>query len=164
MSEQHVKGLKELNKFLQELPVKIERNIMRGALRTGATLIKAQAASNVPNSPFGKLALFNSLKLGTRSKGGTVTAYVKSDLFYAKFVEFGTKAHNIAAKKGGWLSFMNVFTKSVAHPGARPHPFLRPALDSQATNAVNAAAAYMRDRLATKHGLDTSGIVLDGDE
>jgi hypothetical protein len=41
---------------------------------------------------------------------------------------------------------------------------MRPALDAQASAAVVAAAEYMKDRLATKHGLDTSDVVIEGDE
>ena len=36
MSEIRVKGLAELQDFLDKLPQKIETNIMRGALRAGA--------------------------------------------------------------------------------------------------------------------------------
>ena len=41
---------------------------------------------------------------------------------------------------------------------------MRPALDSQATRAVVAAGEYIKRRLATKHGLDTSGVMIEGDE
>ncbi|MCR4331764.1 MAG: hypothetical protein NUV34_03535, partial [Sulfuricaulis sp.] len=64
----------------------------------------------------------------------------------------------------GWLSFMNIFVKEVAHPGTKPHPHMRPALDSQAQNAVVAAAEYMKKRLSDKHGLDTADIVIEGDQ
>jgi HK97 gp10 family phage protein len=160
----HVKGLAELNKFLQELPVKVERNILRGALRAGMNQVKPVAERNAAKST-GLLAA--GLKVGTRARGRIVMATVKATgphAYLAKWIEFGTKAHNIAAKKGGFLSFMNVFVKSVAHPGTKPHPFMRPALDQQANAAVFAAADYMRNRLATKHGIDTAGIVLEGDE
>lgn len=164
MSEIHVKGLADLQKFLDTLPSRVEKNIMRGALRAGMKVVQPVAQSMAPKQT-GLLAA--GLKLGTRSRGGTVTAYVKATgphAFLARWVEFGTKAHNIAAKKGGWLSFGGVFAKEVAHPGARPKPFMRPALDGQAGAAVNAAADYMRTRLSTRHGLDTSDIKLDGDE
>ena len=163
MAEIHVKGLAELQKFLDQLPVKIEKNVMRGALRAGAKPVLEQAIARVPVQS-GELK--NSLKISTSARGGTVTAKVKTNVFYAKFVEFGTKAHFITAKKGGWLSFGGIFAKSVWHPGIPkgPHAFMRPALDSQAQAAVIAAAEYMKNRLATKHGLDTSHITVEGDE
>jgi len=163
MSEVHVKGLVDLQKFLDTLPVKIEKNIMRGALRAGMNTVTPIAKSNI-HSVSNLLA--EGLKVSTRARGGRVTASLKATgphAFVAKWVEFGTKAHNIAAKKG-WLSFGGIFAKSVQHPGARPHPFMRPALDAQAGAAVVAAAEYMKARLATKQGLDTSGVTIDGDE
>lgn len=164
MSEQHVKGLKELNDFLQQLPVKVERNVMRGALRAGMNVVKPVAQANI-HSVSGQLAA--GLKVGTRARGGVVTSNLKATgphRSIAHLVEFGTKAHNIAAQVGGWLSFMGIFRKEVAHPGARPKPFMRPALDGQAQAAVIAAAEYMKKRLATKEGLDTSHIKIEGDE
>jgi HK97 gp10 family phage protein len=163
MAEIHVRGLKELQKFLDQLPVKIERNIMRGALRAGAKPILAQAIAGVPVQS-GELK--NSLKISTSAKGGTVESKVKTNVFYSRFVEFGTQAHFITAKKGGWLSFGGIFAKSVWHPGIPkgPHAFMRPALDSQAQAAVVATAEYIKKRLATKEGLDTSHIMIEGDE
>ena len=82
----------------------------------------------------------------------------------AHLVEFGTSAHNIAAKFVGWLSFMNIFRKEINHPGAKPRPFMRPALDSQAQTATIAVAEYMKKRLTTKEGLDASHVKIEGDE
>jgi HK97 gp10 family phage protein len=164
MAEIHVKGLAELNKFLQELPVKVERNVLRGALRAGMNVVKPVAQSNARKAS-GLYAA--GLKISTRARGGTVSASLKATgphAFLGRWIEFGTRAHNIAAKKGGFLSFMGIFAKEVAHPGARPFPHMRPALDSQAQAAVIAAAEYMKKRLATKQGLDTSHVMIEGDE
>jgi HK97 gp10 family phage protein len=159
MSEVHVKGLDQLQKLLDTLPAKIERNILRSALRQGAKVVQTQAIANVPKQS-GELR--DSLKIGTRARGGIVTASVRTKVFYGKFVEFGTAAHNISSKKG-WLSFGGIFAKSVAHPGAKPHPFLRPALDATASAAVVAVGEQIKKRL-TKEGLDTADIVIEGDE
>ena len=164
MADVHVTGLSELQKFLDELPVKIEKNIMRGALRAGMNVVKPVAQANA-HKVSGLMAA--GLKVGTRVRVGTVTASLKATGphgFLAKWVEFGTRAHNIASKTGGWLSFGGIFAKSVAHPGARPFPFMRPALDGQAQNAVIAAGEYIKNRLATKEGLDTSAVLIEGDE
>lgn len=163
MAEIHVTGLAELQKFLDQLPAKLERNVVRGALRAGMNVVKPVAQANARKAS-GLYAA--GLKIRTRARGGRVTATLRSTgphAWLGKWIEFGTRAHNIAAKKGGWLSFMNVFAKEVLHPGARPFPHMRPALDSQAQNAVIAAAEYMKKRLATKEGLDTADIVIEGD-
>ena len=78
----------------------------------------------------------------------------------APWLEYGTAAHKITAKGKG-MFFGGLFVKGVQHPGSRPKPFMRPALDGRAQDAVSAAARYMKQRLATKHGLDTSGIEVD---
>lgn len=97
---------------------------------------------------------------GRTAKGG--------DVFYAHIIEFtGARPHTIPALSSLGKIFLNIFGNvrtSVAHPGMKPRPFLRPALDSQAQNAVMMAAEYMKWRLSTKEGLDASGIVLEGDE
>lgn len=164
MADVHVKGLKELNDFLQQLSPKIERNVLRGALRSGMNVVKPVAQANARKAS-GLYAA--GLKISTRARGGTVSASLKATgphAFLGRWIEFGTAAHNIAAKTGGWLSFGGIFVKSVAHPGARPFPHMRPALDSQAGAAVVAAAEYMKKRLASKHSLDTSHIMIEGDE
>jgi HK97 gp10 family phage protein len=163
-TETHVKGLADLQKFMDQLAPKIERNVMRGALRSGMNTVKPVAQRNV-HSVSGELA--KGLKVGTRARGGTVTASLKATGKHrsiAHLVEFGTAAHTITAKNRKGLSFGGLFFQSVQHPGAKPRPFMRPALDQQAQNAVIAAAEYMKKRLATKEGLDTSHVTIEGDE
>ncbi len=167
----HVTGLSQLQAFLDQLPVKIQKNVMRGALRAGMNVVKPVAQSDI-HSISGALA--KSLYVSTRTKGSTVTATLSAGRGFGKkgtparnlplWVEFGTAAHNVAAKAGKSLAFLNVFRKDIHHPGARPKPFMRPALDQQAQPAVIAAAEYIKARLATKEGLDTSAVLIEGDE
>lgn len=159
-----VKGLSDLQKFLDNLPVALERNVMRGALRAGMGVIKPVAQSNV-RKVSGLLA--DGLKIGTRVRGRTVTARLRATGkhgFVAGWVEHGTAAHKIFAKIGGSLFLGGIFSKSVNHPGAKPKPFMRPALDAQAQNAVIATGQYIKQRLATKNGLDTTYVLVEGDE
>lgn len=160
----NVKGLEELQKFLDQVAPNVEANIMRGALRAGMSVVKPVAQNNV-HSVSGELA--KGLRIGTRNRGGVVTSNLRATGPHgpvAHLVEFGTRPHNISAKvKGGWLSFMNIFRKIVAHPGTKPKPFMRPALDSMATEAVIASAEYVKKRLATKQGFETSHIMIEGD-
>lgn len=185
----HVKGLSELQKFLDQLPAKVERNVLRGALRAAAKeVLLPQARANI-NSDSGELA--KSLRVSVRAKRGTVTASVKSDLFYARFVEYGTRQHWVSVKpearpsritrRGrrafsigtlnemaarGSLVIGSAFVgASVAHPGARPHPFLLPALDTQAHAVLLRVGDYIKTRLASKHGLEeAAGVELGVDE
>lgn len=97
--------------------------------------------------------------------------------FYAIWVEFGTSAHAIGAKfakalvlranrratAGSAKRWMRgeLVIEGVHHPGARPRPFMRPALDVKAQAAVIAAANLMKERLSSKHGLSTSHIEVE---
>jgi HK97 gp10 family phage protein len=181
-----INGLSDLQKVLNELPVKMERNVMRSALRAGAQVVLKGAQANINDDT---RALSQSLRVSTRAKRGQVTATVKTDLFYAKMVEFGTSQHFITvdedARPGritrrGYRSYsistLNDMVKrgslviggafvgqSVAHPGARPHPFMRPALDSEAGRALEAVGMAIRRRL-TKQGIDVPAAPLPGDE
>lgn len=175
--EIRVKGLEQLNDFLQQLPANVEKNVLRGALRAGAQVVQAEVKQLVPVSPpntenarlYGGYegALRDSVRVGVIARAGRVIASVKAggksknskaDAFYAMWVEFGTAAHNIVAKSKRGLFFAGGFARHVMHPGAKPKPFMRPALQMAAQRAVVAAAEYMKKRLATKHGLDTSGV------
>jgi HK97 gp10 family phage protein len=184
-SEVYVKGLRELQKLLDELPVKLETNVMRGGLRAGAKLILQQAKANAPKGQtasenerfYGGYAgaLRDSIRLGTRLRGAWIMARVivggksaaghKADVWYAHLIEFtGAKPHTITAKHKKGLTFGGLFFQSVHHPGMKAHPFLRPALDGMASAAVVASGEYIKKRLTTKEGLDASYIKVEGDE
>lgn len=169
------KGLNELNSFLGSLPTKLAANVMRGALRAGAKPIKDAAVSNAPTgepSEVGKKryklyngALRDSIRISGRidRRNGNIKARIiaggksrKTDanVYYAHMVEYGTKRHSTKKRGRGDLN----------HPGTTPKPFLRPALDSAANEAIKTAGEYIKKRLATKHGIDTADINIGIDE
>lgn len=204
----HVKGLSDLQRFLDALPAKVERNVLRGALRAGAMPIRDEAKRTAPiaapssrnRKEYGAYhgALRDSIRVSVKAKGGRVTASIKAggkakggvEVYWAGWAEFGTRPHFISvrdeAKPGrntrhGWRGLsirtinrmaargslrigQNFVGASVTHPGARPRPYMRPALDRQATNAVLRAGEYIKARLATKHGLDTADVTIEAEE
>lgn len=151
----YVKGLAQLESFLQQLPAKIERNVLRGALRAGARTIQARAIANVRKRSG---ATAKSIKVGTRAAGGQVTAYVRVKDFKGIWLEYGTRPHRIEPKNRKSLSIGGHAVEHVDHPGAKPHRFLRPAMDQSANGALVAAAEYMKKRLSEERGLDTLDI------
>ncbi len=180
----HVKGLEDLQKFLDTLPAKVEANIIRGALRAGLKKIKNKAEINI-ESKSGELAA--GLRIYTRIKQGVVKSVLATrglSGYKAMWVEYGTRPHlikvqedekkinyRLSARRGYLVreSLTTINRRSleigskfvgpvVHHPGAKPHPFMRPALDSEGQNAVLAVADYIRARLAAKHGLDTADV------
>lgn len=147
-------GGKELAKMLNELPLKIERNIMRAALRAGAAVIAAEARLNVPVD---SAELKSTIRTSSNAKRGTVEANAvvgrKKKGWYATFVEFGTAPHMIrAGKSSPMLSFRDrngVWRRviEVNHTGAQAKPFMRPAFDTKGDEAVKAVADKIRERL-----------------
>jgi len=151
--EEMIRGGREIGQFLQGLPVKVERNILRAALRAGINEFKAEIKQNVPVDSG---ALRSSVQVSVKSKRGTVYARVKvggKKAPHAHLVEFGTAAHKIKAKKHHALAFGGLTVQEVDHPGAKSHPFVRPAFDSKSQAAIAATGNKIRERL-TKEGIN----------
>ena len=151
MADATVEGLSDLWAAMQDVPVKIETNMLRGGLRAMAIPIQQEAKSLV-HSVSGDLA--KSIRIATGSRNGTVYARViagknkkPGDPFYAHMVEFGTAAHWIKPRYTKALAFSGVMRDAVRHPGAQKKPFMRPAIDGRAQEGLEAMADYMADRL-----------------
>lgn len=158
----NIKGLSELQAFLDQLPAKMEKNIMRGAMRAGAVVLKDEVQGNVPVRT-GKLR--DGLKIKTGSKGAKVMARVTftgPHAFLARWIEYGVVAHIINPKSGKYLSFAGLFARSVEHPGFAAKPMMRTALDTRGTAAAVAAGEYIKKRL-TKQGLDAADVDIETD-
>jgi HK97 gp10 family phage protein len=154
MADETISGGRELDAFLQQLPVKVEKNILRAALRAGASEFRKDARQRVPVDD-GDLK--RSIRVTARTKRGTVYAAVKAGgrlAPHAHLVEFGTKAHKIKPKKQKALAFGGTVAREVDHPGARPQPFMRPTFDGGASSAIAATGAKIRERL-TQEGINT---------
>jgi HK97 gp10 family phage protein len=148
-----IKGLAQLQQALDELPAKIERNVLRGALRAAAGVIREEAQSRVPVKSG---ALRDSIRVSVRVQRGRILATVRAGdkrAYYAGMVEFGTARHVIKPKNAKKLFIGGLFRSSVEHPGAKQKPFMRPAFDTKAQEAVLRAAEYIRKRL-TKQGIE----------
>lgn len=168
MSSVQVKGLSDLQKALDTLPAKLQANVMRGALRAAGKPIAEAARSAAPVAE-GDLAA--SIRIATRVKSGTVIGRVvaggkgsskRGAAYHAHLVEYGTRPHIIEAKPPNKM--LAIGFARVEHPGARPKPFMRPALDTAHGTALAAMAEYIRNRLKTKHGIDVPAPVEEGDE
>lgn len=149
MADFEIKGMAELHKALQELPVNIERNVLRGGLRAAGKVIADAARAQAPVHD-GDLKKSIRVSMRTRSKAGWVNANVKAGdkvAYYAHMVEFGTARHWIRPKNRKSLFFAGLARQAVEHPGARPRPFMRPAFDAKAQIAIETMADYIRARL-----------------
>lgn len=178
-NDETIVGGRELAQFLQQLPLKVEKNIMRAALRAGAAVIRDAARENAPVDDG---LLRKSVRVTVSAKGGVVKAAVKagdSRAFYAHMVEYGTRPHLIKVReddrpinyrltqKRSEVTRVSIATinrhalrigshfvgPAVHHPGADKKPFMRPALDEKSTAAIQAVSDKIRERL-TKEGIN----------
>ncbi len=121
-------GFAELERFLDELPEKLQAKVARVAMAAGARVIRDEARLVVPKKSG---ALKRSIRSSSgRARDGQITATIKAgnkDAFYAHMVEFGTQPHDIRPKKAKALKIGGGYALLMHHPGARPKPFMRPA-------------------------------------
>lgn len=154
MADLEITGLADLHKALQELPGKIEANVVRGGLRAGGNVLAEEARRQTPIGS-GDLRESIRVSLRLRKAEGKIQAFVKAGnkkAWYANLVEFGTARHFIKPKNRKSLFFAGLAREVIDHPGAKKKPFMRPALDSKAQSAMDAMAAYIRARLPKELG------------
>ena len=182
-----INGGKELAQFLEAFP----RRVQKGALRSGATaaakVFRTEARLRVPKQT-GKLA--KAIRSGSTrvDRDGTVRTRVYVDPrkphgWLGYMVEFGTSPHFINAgdsgksarmltrqanrdtmrEDGGVLIIGNNFVSgAVFHPGTPARPFMRPAFDAAATQAIKAFGDRVQSYLKGKSGF--TGPTLEVDE
>lgn len=161
-TETGVSGLSDLYKLLQTLPAVAEGNVMRGGLRAGLRVIQKEAQALVA---IDEQDLRNSLRIRLLRRS-VKRGWVRMQLVAggrsapnSHWVEYGTasyyagkgrsvgRPYKIKPKKAGALLFGGKVREVVTHPGARPKPYMRPAIDRRQADAIAATAAYLRRRI-----------------
>lgn len=158
-------GLIDLHRVLNELPDRLERNVLRGAMKAGADVIADEARDLCRSSE-----VRESISTSASVKGRVVTALIqtKGDGSYlAPWLEYGTEPHIIRAKdpegrtagrlnrlnKRGALMIGGKFVGDLVwHPGARKLPFMRPAMDQREEQAVTVIGEQIAARLGRING------------
>lgn len=173
MSDRYIHGGAELDRMLQTLAPKLEKNIMRSALAAGARIIMKDAKANAPVGQPSNVnakdyggypgALRDSVRVtsGFDRKTGRAYASVKAggktkkgaDVFYAHIVEYGARRHTIKPRAKRLEIGGKFVAGSVEHPGVAPRPFMRTAVDAKLPEALMAVTAQIRKRLQ-KEGVD----------
>lgn len=171
-----VKGLRELDRFLSVLPKNMQTGAYRSALTAAARPIRDEARLRAPKET-GKMA--KGIRTGSPRKNADGTFSISISAtghwgFLARFAEYGTVAHYInaggsgfspnlltrAALNGGTSDVAsqalvingNFVTGQILHPGQPARPFMRPALDIRADDALRAFAGRIRSYLEGKTG------------
>lgn len=158
----------DLLRKLAQLGVKVKANTVRRGLYAGAAILRDEARRHVPirtgalkksiiaetdrhGSTREKLVVKVKIapnafkitpkgrlkKVSRKSQKARGKNYVRGEVYprnYAHLVEFGTQPHTV-----GRGSKVEKSQYGLQHPGAKKHPFMRPALDIAGTDARRAA-------------------------
>ena len=185
-----IRGQANLDQVLRELPEALRSKFGRGALRVMAEVI-ADEAQVLTQSDEVRDSIKTSNREQDGLVTAKVKT-VGPGAYLAPWEEFGTALHIIRfkgaapagktvatvrrlnstikeqgaelGKRRGSLKIGNSYVgNAVIHPGARAHPFMRPALDNKFDAAVDAAADYIRARIE-REGLGGPVEANDGDD
>ena len=130
MAEFKIEGLDKLDAILRELPEKLRRTSLREAQRAGGEILESEIKRRAPYSAESRRSaaskkyghLRDNIKLAVRTDRNGANARVSTgDAYWAIMVERGTGPE----KKG-------------------KHPFMRPAIDGRAEDAVDAVISHLR--------------------
>jgi HK97 gp10 family phage protein len=155
-----VKGLSEILKALDKLPVAIERKVVRAGLRHASLPMKQMLADIVPTgNPWSSWkqvkkgfkrthagALKRSIRLRSRNKAGLPSVVVSvgdRQAWYAHIVEGGAKPHLIRRRGKKTLTLGG----GIEHPGYRGRLFLKRAFEQNEREAVDTFSTFVRERI-----------------
>ena len=172
-----VKGLADLDRYLSALPANMQKAAIRQALTAAAAPVRDEARARISKES-GLTA--RSIRTGSprQNQDGTFSITVRADpkakhAYIAYFLEHGVRPHqitlmrarggkagrNAAAREAGGAKVAKAFrigdrfvSGVISHPGLHPMPFLVPALDVRAEDAIKAFAGRIRDYLEGKTG------------
>lgn len=154
-------GRSGVSRYLRDAPERIARKLLRGAAKEAVNIIADDARLRCIDSEVAA-----AIKTTTKVGDGVVTGKVLvkgPNAYRAPWLEYGTAPHfisvddsqrqgmsagriNTLAKAGTLVINGKPVGRTVYHPGARPFPFLRPALDAKHDEAVRAAQGYINSR------------------
>ena len=168
-------GLPEILRHLNAVPGALQNKILTLALPAGARVIADEAARLVPVRTGNLRDTIRSRKAPRRFSRGNLTWHIAVGSRIAHLVEFGTAPHEIkpmgfasrfamavrAARAGARDAAHALMIRgrfvggAVQHPGARPRPFLRPAFDRRADDALATIASRVTSALgkAEQYGI-----------
>jgi hypothetical protein len=172
------RGKSDVQRFMAGLPEQIVSKLLVGAGRAGGKVIADEAKERTTSQD-----VADNIVVRTKREGSRITVRITVRKGFAlsvgNWLEWGTSPHFIsvdAGQRGGKsvrrinelgdhqsLMINGKFVgETVYHPGARPHPFLRPALDLKEGEAISMAQSYINARI-TPAGIIGTADQGDGD-
>lgn len=147
-----VKGLKELQSALLELPRKLDRPVLNSALRTGARPMAAAARSRAPMDTGALRAAIVVRAVRSREHSAEVHVGVTGARQVQKTDKKG-RVRNVWKRTKNFLHYWLYHEFGTSKMPARP--FLRPAFESNKAASAELIKTGLRDRIekeATKLG------------
>jgi len=171
------RGGAAVRRYIEQLPAELERTVLRGAARAGGKVLVDGAKERSISSD-----VDDAIVMKRKSEPGRITVIITVEKGWARSVanwlEYGTDAHFISVAKeergGKSVARINATDKrsmiiggkfvgdTVFHPGAKPHPFLRPTLDIDGPKAVAEAQNFINAHV-TPSGIIASAETGDDD-
>jgi HK97 gp10 family phage protein len=146
-----VQGGDQLYATMRQLPIELQVSELSNALKAAGFVIGDEMAAEAPREkdigPRTKtdqhLSDSIAVQVEKNPKGSAAEVYVGPNskiAWRAKFIELGAAAHAIInsrkRKKKVLASADQVFGEKINHPGVRPFPFMRRALDTAGPAAI----------------------------
>lgn len=174
-------GGRELDAVLSALPMRMQRQAYRQALTAAAAPVRDEARLLAPKRT-GKMAKAIRTGSPRQNSDGSFSVSVRLDgrgkgshAYLGLFHEFGVAPHYLQGGDSGISARLltrkakthgatseaatkrvqidgQFISGAVFHPGFAPRPFMRPALDAKADEAVKAFAEKIADFLESKTG------------
>jgi hypothetical protein len=162
-----VRGRAEVSRYLRQLPEHITK-VLHGSGRAGGKVVAEDAKRRCRSDAVGE-AVVEKTEVDGLQVRVRITVKPGWARSVAIWLEYGTSSHFITVdddqRQGMTARRINSTGKarsllingkpvgtSVFHPGAQPHPFLRPALDASRAEAIAAAQAYVTARIGHNGG------------
>lgn len=153
MATSNILGLEAVLKQLDELPKRLSKNIMRGALRAGANVIANEARALVPvdkGQLKASIRVSDGFRQGTGVPYATISAGSRYDVYKGKGRKTSLSYKTVDAS--GKITYHAAYYASFVEYGTAfmgSRPFMRPAFDSTVLNdgaAIRAVADYVQRR------------------
>lgn len=173
------RGKSEVHRYIAGLPEEIVSKLLVGAGRAGGKVIADEAKERTISQD-----VADNIIVRTKREDTRVVVKIRVKQGFANsignWLEWGTAPHFISVDKsqsgGKSVARINALARqgslvingkfvgdTVYHPGARPHPFLRPALDLKEGEAISMAQSYINARI-TPAGIVGQADRGDGDQ
>lgn len=139
-----IEGLDEVLAELERRGANVKGE-MTAALQAGGEVIAREAAGNVRSVSARVADAITVTVEETKGEKARVAVHIdKKAAFLARWIEYGTRAHEITPGAKRALLFGGRYVAKVRHPGTPARPFLRPAFDGKKDDAKET----VRKRLA----------------